>query len=101
MMKKDFSKEESHEIAEKLKVKFNKKGLDQFKKGLKVELEHGSKATRAGVDANVTKDNSLKTGKIALAHINEFPDYYTGLAKMEANEEKKKSLKSIIKKRIK
>jgi len=44
-----------------------------------VELEHGT------VDpiTNVTNDDSLMTGKIALAHLNEFPDYYTRLVKME------------------
>jgi hypothetical protein len=100
-MTKTFSTKESHEIAEKLKVKFNKRGLEQFRRGLKVELEHGTDATKKGVNANETDNKPLDTGRIALAHINEFPDYYTGLAKMEAKEEKKKSLKSIIKKRIK
>ena len=50
-----------------------------FKKAMQVELEHGiiNKKT------NVTKNNSIKTAKIALAHIMEFPDYYTRLEKME------------------
>ena len=52
--------------------------------GLDVELEHGH-----NLSTNVTNDDEITTGKIALAHLNEFPDYYTRLQKMEsqANEE--------------
>ena len=32
---------------------------------------------------NVTGDDPITTGKIALAHLNEFPDYYTRLEAME------------------
>jgi hypothetical protein len=102
-MKKGFTTKESRDIASKLKVKFNEHGQKQFQIGLGVELEHGKDATREGVNANLTNDDPLKTGKIALAHINEHPNYYTGLSKMEENEtkeEKKKSLKSIITKKI-
>jgi hypothetical protein len=35
----------------------------------------------------VTGDDPVTTGKIALAHLNEFPDYYTRLARMEADAE--------------
>jgi hypothetical protein len=52
--------------------------------GMNVELEHGSQDPIT----NVTNDDPLTTGKIALAHLNEFPDYYTRLAKMEAEAEK-------------
>jgi hypothetical protein len=47
--------------------------------GLDVELEHGI----SDLQTNVTNDNEMITGKIALAHLNEFPDYYTRLEKME------------------
>ena len=47
--------------------------------GLDVELEHGSRE----LSTNVTNDDEITTGKIALAHLNEFPDYYTRLQKME------------------
>jgi hypothetical protein len=43
-------------------------------------LEHGT----VNQTTNVTGDDPLLTGKIALAHLTEFPDYYTRLAKMEA-----------------
>jgi len=36
---------------------------------------------------NVTDDNLLMIGKIALAHLNEFPDYYIGLEEMEKEAE--------------
>ena len=59
--------------------------LEQFRSGMDVELEHG----RHDPATNVTDDDPLVTGKIALAHLNEFPDYYTRLEKMEAEAEGK------------
>jgi hypothetical protein len=101
-MAKNFSIEESKKIAKKLGVRFSEHGLKQFKDGLKVELEHGTDATKAGVNANLTKDNPIKTGKIALAHINESPDYYTDLKKLEKHTDSKKDkLKAIISKNTK
>jgi len=55
-------------------------GLEQFRMGMDVELEHGT----ADPGTNVTDDDIVMTAKIARAHLNEFPDYYTRLAKMEA-----------------
>ena len=52
---------------------------EDLKMGMDVELEHGT----VNLNTNVTDDNPLTTGKIALAHLNEFPDYYTRLKKME------------------
>src|SRR5436305_1499628 len=54
--------------------------LELFRMGLEVELEHG----RRDAATNVTDDDEPTTGKIARAHLNEFPDYYTRLAAMEA-----------------
>jgi hypothetical protein len=51
--------------------------------GLEVELEHGKRDP----PTNVTNDDPVLTGKIALAHLNEYPDYYTRLAKMEKEAE--------------
>jgi Protein of unknown function (DUF5661) len=53
--------------------------LEQFRSGMDVELEHG----RRDAATNVTDDDPVVTGKIALAHLNEFPDYYTRLERME------------------
>jgi Protein of unknown function (DUF5661) len=54
--------------------------LEEFCAGMNVELEHGLRDP----DTNVTGDNPVMTGKIALAHLREIPDYYARLAKMEA-----------------
>ena len=53
--------------------------LEQFRMGLDVELEHG----RRDPATDVTGDDPVVTGKLALAHLNELPDYYTRLAAME------------------
>jgi hypothetical protein len=57
--------------------------LEQFRKGMDIELEHGTRDP----ETNVTGDDVTMTAKIARAHLNEFPDYYTRLAKMEAEAE--------------
>lgn len=57
--------------------------LAQFRMGMNVELEHGQRDPAT----NVTGDDPVMTGKIALAHLREFPDYYTRLGKMEAEAE--------------
>lgn len=67
-------------IGEQLGVRWDTFDLKQFRAGLGVELEHGT----ANQTTDVTHDDPLLTGKIALAHLTEFPDYYTRLAKMEA-----------------
>ena len=66
-------------IGDKLKVNWKKVPLSQFKQGLKVELEHGTRDKKT----DVTHNDPIKTGKIVLAHLNERPDYYTMLKKVE------------------
>lgn len=80
--KKSFTKEEAAEIAKRLGIDFSKSPFDlnQFWMGVNTELEHGS----ASLITNVSGDDPIITGKIALAHLNEFPDYYTRLSKLEA-----------------
>ena len=65
-------------IGDALKVNWNKVCIREFRKGLKVEQEHGGKSK-----TNVTNNDPVKTGKIALAHLNEMKDYYSKLDKME------------------
>ena len=77
--KKSFNSDEAKKIGEQLGVKWDKFDLEQFRMGMEVELEHGLRDPAT----NVTNNDSLTTGKIALAHLNEFPDYYTRLEKME------------------
>ncbi|MGD8506555.1 MAG: hypothetical protein PVF15_07835 [Candidatus Bathyarchaeota archaeon] len=81
--KKHFSTEEAKKIGEALKVDWSKFDVEQFRMGMDVELEHGLQDS----DTNVTNDDPLLTGKIALAHLREFPDYYTRLEKMEEEAE--------------
>lgn len=74
-----FTAEEAKKIGEELGIDWSKFDVEQFRKGMDVELEHGLRDTHT----NVTDDDPLVTGKIALAHLNEFPDYYTRLDEME------------------
>ncbi len=82
--KKHFTIEEAKRIGETLGIDWSKFDVEQFRMGLDVELEHGTIDPKT----NVTNDNEIMTGKIALAHLNEFPDYYTRLEKMEKEAEK-------------
>jgi len=81
--KKVFTSEQAQKIGEKLGIKWDKFDVEQFRRGMDVELEHGIE----NPITNVTNDSPLMTGKIALAHLNEFPDYYTRLDKMEEEAE--------------
>jgi len=82
--KKYFTAEEAKKTGDRLRIKWNKFDVDQFRRGMDVELEHGLCAP----ETNVTGDDPLITGKIALAHLNEFPDYYDRLQKLEEEAEK-------------
>jgi len=79
MAKEKFTAEEAKQIGENLNIDWSKFDIEQFRMGLDVELEHGTRDAHT----NVSNDDSLTTGKIALAHLNEFPDYYTRLKFME------------------
>ncbi len=84
MVKKHFTTKEAQIIGQKLGIKWDKWNVEQFRMGLDVELEHG----KIHKKTNVTNDNPIKTGKIALAHLNEFPDYYTRLERLEKQADK-------------
>ena len=81
--KKSFSTEEAKKVGETLGVDWSKFNIEQFRMGMDVELEHGLRNPHT----NVTNNDAIITGKIALAHLNEFPDYYTRLDKMEKEAE--------------
>jgi len=81
--KRQFSTEEARTIGMQLKIDWSQIDLEQFRRGLEVELEHGAKDPAT----NVTGDDLLITGKIAWAHLKEIRDYYTRLDKMEAEAE--------------
>jgi len=84
MVKKTFTSEEAKAIGEQLGVTWDKFDVKQFRMGMNVELEHGS----VDANTNVTNNDALMTGKIALAHLNEFPDYYDRLERMEKEADK-------------
>ena len=83
--KRQFSTDEARSIGSQLKIDWSKIDLEQFRRGLEVELEHGLRDP----ETNVTGDDLILTGKIALAHLKEIRDYYTRLDVMEAEAEKK------------
>jgi hypothetical protein len=80
-----FTADEAREVGARIGIDWSSAPFDveQFRSGMDVELEHGLH----DLVTNVTDDDPLVTGKIALAHLNEFPDYYTRLEKMEAEAE--------------
>ncbi len=84
MRKPHFTSKEAKKIGEKFGIRWDKFDIEQFRMGMDVELEHGT----VDENTNVTDNNPLMTGKIALAHLNEFPDYYTRLSKMEKEADK-------------
>jgi len=86
-MLEKFTLEQAQEIANKIGLDFSQEKftLESFRSGLDVELEHGTRDPKT----NVTNDDPLVTGKIAWAHLNEFPDYYERLDEMEAEAEGK------------
>jgi len=81
--KKHFTQEDAKRIGGVIGVDFSKFDLEQFRAGMDVELEHGSRDAQT----NITNDDEIMTGKIALAHMKEFPDYYERLEKMEKEAE--------------
>jgi hypothetical protein len=86
MARPEFTTDEAARVAAQLHIDFAAAAfdLDQFRRGMNVELEHGSRDP----ETNVTGDDPLLTGKVALAHLREMPDYYTRLAAMEAEAER-------------
>lgn len=79
MSKKVFSEDDAKRMGEEFGLKWEKFDAKQLADGMNVELEHGLTDSAT----NVTNDSPLITMKIALAHLNEFPDYYIRLKKME------------------
>jgi hypothetical protein len=80
---KQFTKEEAKTIGDRLNISWEEVDLEEFRMGLGVELEHGTH----DLETNVTDDDELLTAKITLAHLREFPDYYTRLERLEQEAE--------------
>lgn len=77
--KKKFTTEEAKQIGDMLGIRWDTFDVEQFRMGINVELEHGLHDP----ETNVTGNDPTQTGKIAWAHLKEFPDYYTRLKIME------------------
>jgi hypothetical protein len=78
--KSHFSADEAQRIGDAIGITWQEFDVEQFRMGMEVELEHGLHDP----ETNVTGNDPLLTGKIAWAHLKEFPDYYTRLKQMEA-----------------
>jgi hypothetical protein len=83
------SSEEARRVGDAIGVDWNVIDLEQFRAGMDVEYEHGSHDAQT----DVTGDDPIVTGKIALAHLKEFPDYYDRLERMEREAEAGRSRK--------
>jgi hypothetical protein len=86
-----FTKDEARRVGEQIGIDWETAPFDveQFRMGMDVELEHGFH----DLATNVTGDDPVFTGKIALAHLKEFPDYYTRLDRMEAEAKRDEGVK--------
>lgn len=86
MSRKSFTAEEVRRVGEQIGIDWSSApfGVEEFRAGMDVELEHGAH----DLSTNVTDDDAVVTGKIALAHLNEFSDYYVRLKKMEEEAER-------------
>ena len=80
-----FTADQAREVGERIGIDWgtSRFDVDQLRRGMDVELEHGTHDP----ETNVTDDDVVVTAKIARAHLNEFPDYYSRLAVMEAEAE--------------
>jgi hypothetical protein len=87
-----FTTEEARQVGEQIGIDWADAPFDveQFRSGMDVELEHGLHDP----STNVTDDDPIVTGRIALAHLNEFPDYYTRLERMEEQAKREQSAPS-------
>jgi len=78
--KRKFTTEEARAVGMQLGLDWADIDLEQFRRGLEVELEHGA----IDPETDVTGDDLVFTGKIAWAHLKEIRDYYTRLDQLEA-----------------
>jgi hypothetical protein len=76
--------EDARRIGDAIGIDWQRFDLEQFRRGMDVELEHGARDPQT----DVTHDDPIVTGKIAFAHMKEFPDYYERLERMEKDAER-------------
>jgi len=82
--KRRTSIDEAQRVGDAIGVDWSRFDLEQFRAGMDVEFEHGAHDPQT----DVTHDDPIITGKIVLAHMKEFPDYYERLERMEAEAER-------------
>lgn len=84
-MKKAVSAQEAASVATSIGIEWQNARftLEDFRSGMEVEYEHGTQDPQT----NVTNDDPLLTGKIAWAHLKEYPDYYQRLSVLETQAE--------------
>jgi len=90
-VKKRTTTEEAQRVGDAIGVDWEHFDLEQFRRGMDVEFEHGAHDPQT----DVTGDDPIITGKIALAHMKEFPDYYERLEKMEQEAEREWTAKKV------
>ncbi|MCL2707241.1 MAG: hypothetical protein FWE97_03675 [Dehalococcoidia bacterium] len=79
MNRKSFTIEQAKEAADELGMSFEKWDVEEFCKGLNLELEHGT----VDPSTDITNDDPLVIGKLAWAHLKKIPDFYSRLAEMK------------------
>ena len=67
-----FTESDARNVANILKIEFINFTIQDLLNGMNEELEHGTNYT----DTNITNDSPVLTAKIALAHLNVYPNYY-------------------------
>ena len=88
--KRHTTTEEARRVGDAIGVEWRRFDLEQFRAGMDVEFEHGAHDPQT----DVTHDDPLLTGKIALAHLKECPDYYVRLERMEAEAERERDARA-------
>ena len=74
-------------LLKKMDIDTSKYDMEELTQGMLVELEHGSQ----NLNTDITNDDPTQTLKIVLVHLDELPDYYTRLKKMEGEAESVKT----------
>ena len=70
-----FNIDDVKRVSKILNIKFDKFTPLDLLNGMNIELEHGL----VNPETNVSNDDLVITTKIALAHLNEFPNYYNSI----------------------
>ncbi len=88
-----YSRQDIIQTAQMLGIQFDRFTLDDLITGIQIELEHGLISPKT----NVTNNDLVLTMKIALAHLNEFPNYYNKNYGLPAFENYLKTMHNILK----